>query len=63
MPIFFFSCQKTNQNSESKPLLPSNLSGKQLAQSYCATCHAFPEPNLLDKVHGKIMFYPKCMHA
>jgi len=23
--------------------------GEQLARSYCITCHAFPEPNLLDK--------------
>ena len=27
-----------------------NLSGEQLAQGYCASCHAMPEPDLLDKV-------------
>lgn len=59
MSIFFFSCQKSNQNTEQKPLLPSNLSGKQLAQTYCASCHAFPEPNLLDKATWQNGVLPK----
>lgn len=32
-----------------------HLTGEQLAQAYCRTCHAFPEPALLDKAtwqHG-----------
>ncbi|WP_162051762.1 FG-GAP repeat domain-containing protein [Pontibacter pamirensis] len=32
-----------------------HLTGEQLAQAYCRTCHAFPEPELLDKAtwqHG-----------
>jgi hypothetical protein len=29
--------------------LDSTLHGKQLAMQYCASCHLFPEPSLLDK--------------
>jgi FG-GAP-like repeat len=37
----FFSCS----NAEDKAL----KEGKQLARVYCASCHAFPDPSLLDK--------------
>jgi hypothetical protein len=49
--VIFISCNSTKQNSEESysPPQPSNLSGKKLAELHCASCHAYPEPNLLDK--------------
>src|SRR5687767_2088953 len=41
-----------NQPQFEKPLPTgntANLTGQQLAQGYCGSCHLFPEPNLLDK--------------
>src|SRR5262245_33010760 len=32
---------------------PSSSNGRELAQKYCASCHLFPEPNLLDKTTWK----------
>ena len=34
---------------EEIPALESDLSGAQLAQSYCIGCHLFPKPELLDR--------------
>jgi hypothetical protein len=39
-------CQPTDPTAE---LPDTALSGGQLAQRYCASCHRFPEPTLLDK--------------
>ncbi|RRA97607.1 FG-GAP repeat domain-containing protein [Larkinella rosea] len=39
-------------NSKQKsatPTEPSGLSGQELAQTYCKSCHAFPSPDLLEK--------------
>ncbi|GEO05346.1 hypothetical protein AAE02nite_30100 [Adhaeribacter aerolatus] len=41
-----------NQPQFEKPLPTgntANLTGQQLAQGYCGSCHLFPDPNLLDK--------------
>src|ERR1051325_11284525 len=32
---------------------PAPLNGRDLAQKYCAGCHLFPEPDLLDKATWK----------
>ncbi|QHV95909.1 FG-GAP repeat domain-containing protein [Spirosoma endbachense] len=47
------SCRSTSSNETSSPATPpvaTQLTGKQLSQSYCGSCHQFPEPSLLDKV-------------
>jgi len=54
--ITAFSLQKQKEKEE-QFLMPakrsivqdSTIAGKQLAQQYCAGCHLFPEPALLDK--------------
>lgn len=38
--LFALSCNKQSE-------------GEKLAQTYCASCHLFPEPNLLDKITWK----------
>ncbi len=57
--ILNFSCKNSSQNRENTAPIPSNLSGKELAQSYCASCHQYPEPNLLDKNTWKNGVLPK----
>jgi len=41
-------CLASSCTAPNKPN-PSQPSGEALAQTYCATCHAFPEPDLLDR--------------
>ena len=41
-----------------KNSLPDFLTGEQLAKAYCATCHLFPEPPLLDKTTWKDRVLP-----
>ena len=47
--LFQISCNRKKQAEAQTPPTPSNLSGEQLAKTYCASCHLFPEPSLLDK--------------
>lgn len=54
-----FACKNTNQTAENIPLKPTNLSGESLAKTYCASCHLFPEPNLLDKATWQNGVLPK----
>ncbi|GAB3970796.1 hypothetical protein GCM10028806_19460 [Spirosoma terrae] len=47
------SCQSSSSetaatNSRALPL-ETQLTGKQLSQSYCSRCHQYPDPSLLDK--------------
>jgi hypothetical protein len=48
-----FSLDKEQSTASQGPVfkgsLDTTLSGKQLAMQYCASCHLFPEPSLLDK--------------
>lgn len=48
---------------EAQPLRPhSNSEGRELAKKYCAACHVFPEPQLLDQAtwkHGTMPFLKK----
>lgn len=44
--LFLFACQPCNST---QGLPDAELSGAQLAQRYCSSCHLFPEPNLLDR--------------
>lgn len=54
-----FACKNSKQTSENSPLKPSNLSGETLAKTYCASCHLFPEPHLLDKATWQNGVLPK----
>jgi hypothetical protein len=50
--LLFFSCGSPNEKAEKEPpLVPheSILTGKQLSQKYCQSCHLYPEPSSLDK--------------
>ncbi len=38
---------------------PSNLDGQALAKAYCANCHLFPEPSLLDQSTWKNYLLPR----
>lgn len=50
LTFLFFQCgQKKSSPEIYTPPKPSNLSGKELAQTYCVSCHQLPEPQLLPK--------------
>lgn len=57
--IVYCSCSKFNKEEKKQVFKPSNLSGKELAQSYCGSCHLFPEPSLLDKATWENGVLPK----
>ena len=44
--LLFFSCQPSDPLAG---LPDTQLSGAQLAQRYCSSCHLFPAPSLLDR--------------
>jgi len=47
--LFIFSCKQYNRNQSHKQIPASSIdSGEVLAKQYCQSCHAFPEPALLD---------------
>ncbi len=51
-----------NQQASNTPALavqPSNLTGAQLARTYCGNCHQYPEPALLEKEIWKRGVLPK----
>lgn len=39
--------------------IPVSKDGAQLAQSYCSTCHLYPEPSLLDQATWKTYILPR----
>lgn len=44
------SCKNSSQSTtEYTPPVPSDKNGKELSEIYCASCHAYPDPSLLDK--------------
>lgn len=49
--LLIWNCAGSNSEQAEKyvPPVPSNKSGAELAQTYCASCHEFPKPELLDK--------------
>lgn len=52
--IFFlgsclWACNQSNKTEQNFTAKPTNLSGKELAETYCASCHLKPEPEFLDK--------------
>jgi FG-GAP-like repeat len=57
--IIFWSCSNTEKNEEYSPPKPSKESGLVLAQTYCVSCHKFPEPSLVEKVIWKESILPK----
>lgn len=51
-------CSKGKQQSEPPPQLQTQ-DGGSLARTHCSSCHAFPEPNLLDKATWKNYVLPR----
>ncbi|WP_234736876.1 FG-GAP repeat domain-containing protein [Tellurirhabdus bombi] len=49
--LLFIGCGQTQDAAQ--------LSGKDLAKTYCASCHQFPEPNLLPKQLWETKILPK----
>ncbi|RYC71196.1 FG-GAP repeat domain-containing protein [Spirosoma sordidisoli] len=48
--MLFVACQSSNKTDTAPtPPAPTQLSGQQLAQTYCGSCHLQPAPALLDK--------------
>ena len=45
-----WACTSSNKTEQNFTAKPTNLSGKELAEIYCANCHLKPEPELLDKI-------------
>jgi len=47
--LIFLSCKQFHRNQSHKQISDSSVeSGEILAKKYCQSCHAFPEPSLLD---------------
>jgi FG-GAP-like repeat len=47
--LFIFACKQYNRNQSHKEIPNSSIeAGEMLAKKYCQSCHAFPEPSLLD---------------
>ncbi len=49
----FWACGSKKQAEKNAPPLPTNLSGKELAATFCGSCHLVPAPDLLDKTTWK----------
>jgi hypothetical protein len=52
--LFFISCASSEEQdedmmSDDQMMVQELLTGEQLAQKYCQSCHLFPEPETLDK--------------
>ena len=50
--LLMAACQSSSSTETSTPPaapVATQLSGQQLSQSYCGSCHQFPAPSLLDK--------------
>ncbi len=58
--ICLYNCSQ-NSNTESTTTNPpeSNLTGQELAKAYCASCHLYPDPTLLDKSTWQTSVLPK----
>ena len=50
MSACLLACTSSNKTEQNFTAKPTNLSGKELAETYCANCHLKPEPELLDKM-------------
>jgi hypothetical protein len=57
--IIFWSCSNTEKTEEYSPPKPSKESGLVLAQTYCVSCHKFPEPSLVEKAIWEESILPK----
>src|SRR3954468_3326784 len=48
--IFMFGCNNYQKNSSHQQTSNSSIAaGKQLARTYCASCHQLPDPSMLDR--------------
>lgn len=57
-----WNCSNSNKSETYTPPVPSNKSGKELATTYCGSCHQFPSPDLLDKATWEKSILPKMSH-
>ena len=64
--FILLSCNKRNSKYSSAATFPTSVynntnedQGEMLAQMYCATCHQYPEPSLLDKNTWKEFILPR----
>lgn len=48
-----WTCTSGNRKQPAGPPQPTHLSGAELAQIHCASCHVMPMPDLLDKATWK----------
>ena len=54
-----WNCSGSNKTETYVPPVPSNKTGKELAQTYCSSCHQLPSPDLLDKTTWERSVLPK----
>lgn len=62
IPLLCVTCQSSSTRDASGPPAPpqpTTLTGQQLAQTYCASCHALPDPALLDKKTWRVGVLPQ----
>ncbi|MES2794381.1 MAG: VCBS repeat-containing protein [Bacteroidota bacterium] len=59
--VLIYNCKPKSTSETYQPPLPSNLTGKELAQTYCGSCHLYPEPSLLDSLTWAQGVLPKML--
>ncbi len=59
--LFLYQCGQKKESTPEvyTPPKPSNLSGTELAQTYCGSCHQLPDPQLLPKEIWEKRVMPK----
>ncbi len=57
--LFFSFCKSEKKDSTTDFSQQINKSGAELSQIYCASCHLYPEPELLDKTTWKNSVLPQ----
>ncbi len=62
VPLLYVTCQSSSTRDAATPPAPPQptaLTGRQLAQTYCVSCHALPDPALLDKKTWRVGVLPQ----
>jgi hypothetical protein len=57
-----FACEKKADNRQKTVAEPTELSGEELAQRYCSSCHMFTEPEFLNKEFWSYGLLPQMGH-
>lgn len=53
------ACQSSSETTTTALPQPTQLSGRQLSQGYCGSCHLMPDPSLLDKTTWQKGIFPQ----